>query len=121
MLVRQHKSHSNIIITEIHGTFTQDDFNNIFIPQVQSILESFAEVNVFLDFDDDLTGWMILSLLGQFKQYMAYHNGINRLAVISDSSLLKWRLNFNKLNPNQLIERFAHKDTEKAKAWLAIG
>jgi len=121
MLATQHKSYSNILVTKIHGKFSQKDFNNIFIPQVKSILESFSEVHVFLEFDDELTGWKVLSLLNQFQQYIEPYGGINRIAIISDSSLLKWRLYFNKLNSSHPTEHFVHKDIEKAKAWLAIG
>ena len=121
MLVTQHKSYSNILITEIHGKFSRKDFNDIFIPQVKNILENFSEVNVYLDFNNKLTGWMVISLLNQFQQYIEPYGGINRIAIISDSSLLKWRLYLNKLNSNHPTELFVHKDIEKAKAWLAIG
>lgn len=121
MLATQHKSYSNILVTEINGKFSRKDFNNIFVSQVKNILESFSEVHVFLDFDDELSGWKVLSLLNQFQQYLEPYGGINRIAIISDSCLLKWRLIFNKLDSSHPIERFVHKDIEKAKAWLAIG
>lgn len=121
MISTNYREHSNMLIIEVNGQFTQERFNDIFIAEMNNILKSFPEVNIVLNFNEELTGWKLLSLLSQFKQYIAPYNGINRLAIMSDNSLLKWRLNLCKLRTSPSIENFACKDIEKAKAWLAIG
>lgn len=121
MISTHYNEHNNMLIAEVNGQFTQERFNHVFITEVNNALKHFPEVNIILNFNDKLTGWKLLLLLNQFKQYITPYNEINRLAIISDNNLLKWRLNFYNSRKVPSIESFASKDIEKAKAWLAYG
>lgn len=119
MIQIHHKN--NTLITQVHGTFTKEQFNNAFIPIFEAMLKEFPEVNIVLELNDELAGWTLLALLKRFKQYIAPYNGINRLAIVSDSRLLKWKFSLFQFHSCVSTERFLNKDIEKAKAWLAIG
>jgi hypothetical protein len=119
MLEVHHKN--NTLITQVHGTFTQEHFNNAFIPIFEAMLKEFPEVNIVLKLNNELTGWTLLALLKQFRRCIAPYDGINRLAIVSDNRLLKWRFSLFKFHYRISTKRFFNKDIEKAKAWLAIG
>lgn len=115
-----HKSHSNILMTKVHGVFTQQDFEEAFIPRLQEILAEFPTVSIVAEFENDFMGWELAALWREIKFSFEYLNVINKIAIIGNSNLLKW--SFSVLHPlsHISIERFAHGEIEKAQAWAAI-
>jgi hypothetical protein len=104
----------------VHGVFTQNDFDETFIPRLQEILNEFPTVNLVFEFDDDFTGWEFSALWREIQFSIEYFDKINKIAIIGNSGLLKW--SFRILHPLSplVINRFTHGELEKAQAWLAI-
>lgn len=121
MISIHHEGNSNMLITEINGKFTQDRFNQSLIPQLETILEDFSEVNLVINFNEELAGLTPLFLMKKLYRYTLPYREINRLAVMTDNNILKWQVGLFKFRSNKSIENFTPKEIEKAKAWLAIG
>lgn len=121
MIPIQHEDNSNMLIIEVSGKFTQDLFNQSVIPQIERILKDFSEVNIVVNFNDDLAGLTRLLLMKKLYQYISPYSEIHRLAIMSNNSLLKWQVGLFKLKSNKVIENFEPREIEKAKAWLAFG
>jgi len=107
-------------MAEVHGVFTQEDFDDVFLPRLREILKEFPSASIVIEFNNDFRGWELITLWREVQLSIEYFNVIDKMAIIGQSKILKWI--FHLLHPLSLvsIERFTHGEIEKAKAWAAI-
>lgn len=120
MIDIHHKSHSNMLFTQVYGMFTQEAFDQAFVHQADEIIAEFQFINIILELNDNLSSWQSLVIWRRFKLYIAPYADISKLAVVCDNRVLSWRFFIPQHQPSMMVERFSYKEIEKAKAWLAI-
>lgn len=88
MINIHHKVHSNMLFTQVHGMFTQEDFDKAFVNQANEIIEEFKFINIILELDKNLSGWQLRIIWKRFKFYVAPYADVSKLAVVCDDKRL---------------------------------
>lgn len=108
---------SKVLITKIHNVFTQADFDMYFMPEFNSLARKFKKVNVLVEFADDFDGWQFSTLLREVKFSFEHLHTIEKIAIVGNSSVLKWSFRFFHPFTYLSIQRFTTGKFEHALAW----
>jgi len=109
-----------MLIIKIRGVFTQQDFEQVFIPQFERLIAEHQAANLLLEFDSNFNGWELAALWREIKFSIKHFESIAKIALIGNDKVIKW--SFRLLHPFATLEinRFDYGQREVAKAWLTI-
>lgn len=115
-----HNNLSNILIINIRGTFTQQDFDQVFMPQFERVVAEHRCAKLLLEFDKKFSGWELAALWREIQFSIKHFDSIIKIALVGNDKVVKW--SFRLLHPFETlhIQRFEYGQREIAKAWLTI-
>jgi len=115
-----HENPSNLLIVKIRGIFTQQDFDQVFIPQFEQLIAEHYKAHLLIEFDKEFSGWELAALWREIQFSLNHFNSIDKIALIGNDKVIKW--SFRLLHPlsQLMINRFEYGQREVAKAWLMV-
>ena len=97
-----HENLSNLLIVKISGVFTQQDFDQVFMPQFKQLIAEHSKARLLIEFDKKFNGWELSALWREIKFSIQHFESIDRIALIGNDKVIKW--SFRLLHPlSQLL------------------
>ncbi len=108
----------NVVGIEAHGTVTAEDYENVLIPAVESVLEEHEHVRVLYVTAGDFDGYEAGAMLDDARVGLGHFFSWERIAVVTDEA---WLANGVKAFAFMLpgdVRVYPTDALEEAKAWI---
>ena len=107
----------NVIGVYATGKVTDDDYENVLIPAVRSVLEAHDRIRVIYVLGDDFDGWSLGAMWEDTKVGLRNPRAWEKVAIVSDSDGVKHMMKaFGWMMPGE-VRLFGLAELGAAKDW----
>ena len=109
---------SNVLIVTAKGKITDDDYEDVLIPAMESTLENYDKVRILIHFGDDYEGIEGDAMWEDTKVGLKHFTSFEKCAVVSDVKWLRRSIKtFGFLIPGE-VKLFHNEELDDAKTWV---
>ncbi len=110
---------SNILIVTAKGRVTDDDYEDILIPAMDSTLEKYGKVRILIQLGGDFDSIEGDAVWEDTKVGMKHFTSFEKCAIVSDKKWIRRSIKvFGFLVPGE-VKLFANKQLAEAREWIA--
>jgi len=112
------ESKDNILILDAIGKLTDQDYKEILIPRLDSIIGEYGTARLLICMGDDFEGWEAAALWDDARFGLAHRNDFEKMAVCGGPKWVDWGLKLAGLAMSGEIRSFPRDDRESALRWV---
>lgn len=112
------ETQSDLLAIRAEDKLTTEDYENIFVPQMNKLIEKYGKVRVLLIFSEDFKGWELGALWEDAKVGLHHRNDFSKIAVVTDKKWLDWTAQLGAIIMNGQLKTFDPKEIENAFQWI---
>jgi len=108
----------NVLVLKAVGKLTDQDYKNVLIPRLESIIRDQGKTRLLLDMGDAFQGWEGAALWDDARFGLAHRNDFEKMGVIGGPRWVEWGLKLADIVISGEIKRFSPGDREEALRWI---
>jgi hypothetical protein len=112
------ESHGNIFIARASGKLTDQDYKDVLIPRLESIIREHGKARLLLDMGDEFSGWEAAALWDDAHFGLTHRNDFEKMGVIGGPKWVEWALKIATLAISGEIRSFSSSDRAEAFRWI---
>lgn len=118
MIEVQPQSHGNLLVIKASSKLTHDDYENILIPKLSSIIKDHNKAKVLFDFGEHFPGMELEAAWDDTKFGVTHRNDFEKAAVVGGDDWVKWGSKLGALITSCPIRTYNPDGFDKALTWL---
>jgi hypothetical protein len=112
------ESKGNILILSAVGKLTDEDYKDLLIPRLESIIRERGKARLLLDMGDEFHGWEAAALWDDACFGLTHRNDFEKMGVIGGAKWVNWGLKIAALAISGEIRSFSSSQREEAFFWI---
>ncbi len=112
------ESEGNVLVFQATGKLTDEDYQNVWIPQLEAVIRQYGKARVVMDMSEDFHGWKIAALWDDFCFGIAHRNDFEKMSVVGGSQWVEWGTKLAQLFINGEVKCFPANARDEAVAWI---
>lgn len=112
------ESKGNILVFRAVGKLTDQDYKDVLIPRLESIIREHGKARLLLDMGDDFHGWEAAALWDDARFGLAHRNDFEKMGVIGGPRWVEWGLKLAAMVVSGEIRSFSPGEREEALNWI---
>ena len=118
MIEEQTGSEGNILILAADGKLTDQDYKDVLIPRLESIIQQYGKARLLLDMGDEFEGWEPAALWDDAYFGLTHRNDFEKMGVIGGPIWVEWGLKVATAMMSGEIKSFPANERDKAMRWI---
>jgi len=114
------ESAGNTIGFKLTGALTEEDYTNVFVPQIERLMAEHGHVRMLV-LVEKYSGWRLRDALADFRRGIEHSGQIDRIAVVSEKRALAWITPLIAHFTKGEIRHFKRTDMAEAWKWVREG
>ncbi|MFZ0930687.1 MAG: STAS/SEC14 domain-containing protein [Syntrophobacteraceae bacterium] len=111
-------SDGNVLILKAVGKLTDQDYKEVLIPRLESIIHEQGKARLLIDMGDRFSGVEAEALWDDARFGLTHRNDFDKMGVIGGPKWVEWGLKLAKLIMNGDIKSFSPTEREEAVSWI---
>jgi hypothetical protein len=111
-------SKGNILILRAVDKLTDQDYKEVLIPRLESIIREHGKARLLLDMGDEFHGWEAAALWDDAHFGLAHRNDFEKMGVIGGPKWVEWGLKIATLAMSGEIRSFSSGERAEALGWI---
>lgn len=112
------ESKGNILIVSAVGKLTDEDYKEVLIPRLESIIRDHGKARVLIDMGEDFHGWETAALWDDAHFGLKHRNDFEKMGVIGGPKWVEWSMKIGALAIDGEIKSFSSEEREAALRWI---
>jgi len=112
------ESHGNILAVKGLGTLTDLDYQNVLIPQLDSLIKEYGKAKCLFVMDEAFQGWELEAAWDDATFGLRHRNDFEKIAVVGGPRWVEWCAKLSAHLMSGEIKTFSTGDLEKAWEWI---
>ncbi|UCE63807.1 MAG: STAS/SEC14 domain-containing protein [Nitrospirota bacterium] len=112
------ESKGNIVGARASGTLTDQDYQEVFIPQLEKVIEEKGKVRLLLDLGQDFQGWTLEALWQDAKFGWGSRNNFEKVALVGGSLWMELGAKAGSLLMEGELRTFDRDHLQEAWDWI---
>jgi hypothetical protein len=112
------ESQGKILGVRLTGKVTDDDYEKIFIPELQKIISAYGNVSCLYYMDVGFEGWKAGALWEDAKFGLRHKKTFDKIAVVGGPDWARWAAKVGGHLVSGELRTFPTEELEKAWAWI---
>ena len=112
------ESKGNILVLKAVGTLTDQDYKDVLIPRLDSIIHEHGKARLLLDMSDDFHGWEAAALWDDARFGITHRNDFEKIGLIGGASWVEWGVKLAAMVVGGEIRSFSPDEREEAMNWI---
>ena len=112
------ESGRNILVLKAVGKLTDQDYKNVLIPRLESIIRDQGKAWLLLDMGDEFQGWEGAALWDDARFGLVHRNDFDKMGVIGGPRWVEWALKLAAILISGEVRSFSPGDREEALRWI---
>jgi SpoIIAA-like len=118
MIKIQPESKGNILVLGATGKLTDQDYKEILIPSLESIIREHGKARLLLNMGDEFHGWTAEAAWDDARFGLAHRNDFDKLGVIGGPKWVEWGVKIGGMIMSGEIRSFSSSEYEEALRWI---
>ncbi len=112
------ESEGNILVLRAEGRLTDQDYKEVLIPRLESIIREHGKARLLLDMGDEFRGWEGAALWDDARFGLAHRRDFEKMAVIGGPKWIEWGVKLAAMVMSGEIRNFSPNEREEALMWI---
>lgn len=112
------ESKGNTLVLSAMGKLTDQDYKDVLIPRLESIIREHSKARLLLDMGDEFHGWEVAALWDDAYFGLTHRNDFEKMGVIGGPKWVDWGLKIAALAISGEIKSFSSSEREEALRWI---
>ena len=112
------ESKGNILVVRAAGKLTDQDYKDVLIPRVDSIIREHGRVRLLLDMGDEFHGWEPAALWDDTRLGLRHRNDFEKMGVIGGPRWVEWGVKLAAMVIGGELRSFSPGKREEALNWI---
>lgn len=109
---------TDALIVKASGKLSMENYEKVFIPALEKLIEVQGQISVLIFFDDSFEGWEIGAMWDDAKFGLKHVNDFKKLAVVGASALVDWGARVGAHLMSGEVKTFASDEFDQAVDWV---
>ena len=118
MIKVSEESEGNVIIIEAEGKLTDQDYKEILIPRIESVIREQGKARILFDLSDNFRGWNWKALWDDARLGLAHRKDFEKMAVVSNRRWINLATKITAKFVRGEIKTFLPSQRGDARAWI---
>ena len=114
------ESKENILVLRAVAKLTDQDYKDVLIPRLESIIREHGKARLLLDMGNDFHGWEAAALWDDARFGLAHRHDCEKMGVIGGPRWVEWGLKLAALVVSGEIRSFSPGEHEAALNWIKV-
>jgi hypothetical protein len=112
------ESKGNILVLRSVGKLNDQDYKDVLIPRLDSIIREHGKARLLLDMGDDFHGWEAAALWDDARFGLVHRNDFEKMGVIGGPGWVEWGLKLAAVVVSGELRSFSTGESEEALNWI---
>lgn len=112
------ESNRNILILKAEGKLTDQDYKDVLIPRLDSIIREHGKARLLLDMGEDFHGWEAAAFWDDARFGLAHRNDFEKVGVIGAPRWVEWGMKLADMVVSGETRSFSPGQREEALNWI---
>jgi len=112
------ESNGKVLILGAVGKLTDQDYKDVLIPRLESIIREQGKAQLLLDMGDDFHGWEAAALWDDVHFGLKPRNDFEKMGVIGGPNWVEWGMKIAALAISGEIRTFPANERDAARRWI---
>jgi hypothetical protein len=112
------ESEENILILGAVGKLTDEDYRDVLIPRLESIIREHGKARLLLDMGDQFHGWEAAALWDDARFGLTHRSDFEKMGVIGGPKWVEWAMKIAALLMSGEVRSFSSGEREEALRWI---
>ena len=100
------------------GKLTNQDYEEILIPGLETIIRKYGHVRVLCDMGEDFHGWELKAMWADGKFGLAHRKDFEKFAIVGGNRWVEWGAKLGALFMKTELRTFPHEQLQEAWSWI---
>jgi len=114
------ESKENILVLRAVAKLTDQDYKDVLIPRLESIIRDHGKARLLLDMGNDFHGWEAAALWDDARFGFAHRNDFEKMGVIGGPRWVEWGLKLAAMVVGGEVRSFSPGEREEALNWIKV-
>ena len=111
-------SKGNILVLKAVDKLTDQDYKEVLIPHLESIIREYGKARLLLDMGDEFHGWEAAALWDDARFGLTHRNDFDKMGVVGGPRWVEWGLKLAAMAMSGEIRSFSVSEREEAVGWI---
>jgi len=111
------QSEGSTLVVQASRKLTTADYENVFIPELDRLIDQYGRIRVVFHLDDTFEGWELGAMWDDAKFGLKHKNDFERIAMVGGPRWVSWITGLSSHFMQGAIRGFDRSELEKATAW----
>ena len=112
------ESNDNILVLRATAKLTHQDYTEVLIPRLESIIREHGKARLLLDMGDEFLGWEPEALWDDAHFGITHRNDFEKMGVIGGPKWVEWGLKLAEVAMSGEIKNFSASQRDEAFRWI---
>ena len=112
------QSNGNLLVVKATGKLTNQDYKEVLIPHLESIVHEYGRARFIMDLSTDFHGWHVAAMWDDVRFGVAHRNSFEKMAVVGGPKCVEWGTKLAKLIMNGEIKCYPANAYDEAYEWV---
>ena len=112
------ESKGNVLVLGATGKLTDQDYKEVLIPRLESIIHEHGKARLLLDMGDEFHGWEAAALWDDAHFGLTHRKDFEKMGVIGGPKWVEWGLNIAAMAISGEVRSFSSNERQEALRWI---
>ena len=118
MIAIMQETEGKILVVKATERLTSQDYETVFIPQLQQLIEKFGKIRVLLYLADNFTGWELGAAWDDAVFGIKHRHDFEKIAVVGDHKWVEWATKIGAYLVDGQVATYPSVEFQEAVAWV---
>lgn len=112
------ESEGNVVILEAEDKLTDQDYKDVLIPRLESVIRERGKARVLFDMGDNFRGFEPKALWDDASFGLAHRKNFDKIAVVTDRRWIGWAVRIGAWMVKGEVRAFLPSERGEAHSWI---
>jgi len=112
------ETEANILVVKATKMLTSEDYETVFIPQLEQLISHFGKVRVLIYLDENFTGWELEAAWDDAVFGWQHRHDFEKVAVVGDQKWVAWAIKVGSYFMEGQVTTYVHTEFQDAVTWI---
>jgi hypothetical protein len=112
------ESKGNCLLLSASDKLTDEDYKDVLIPRLESIIKEYGKARLLLDMGDEFHGWEPAALWDDAYFGLTHRNDFEKMGIIGGPKWVEWGLKIGAVVISGEIKSFSSNERNEAMRWI---
>jgi hypothetical protein len=118
MIEIMQETEGNTLVVKATESLTRQDYENVFMPQLNQLIDKFGKIKVIVYLAENFTGWELGAAWDDAVFGIQHRHDFEKIAVVSDKKWIEWATKIGSYFIDGQIANFTLPQFQDAVTWV---